>query len=402
MKPSRIHAPMAMDTLADAFYREDANAVHPRIDMGRGSSSFDPFAHVDFTISAQDFRASVPYGPINGSRTLRETISETIARRFGVEQPADTVIVTVGATEGLVLALSAMLEEPGEIIIPRYYYPAYPGMIEVLGGTCRYVDTGPDCGIDVDAIAAAITPRTRGIIINNPFNPFGTVMPDAEIDRVADLGVPVIFDEVYGSLMLDGTARSTSGARHADRHFVVNSFSKSLGIAGFRLGYLIAPPGKIDALISAKAVLSICSSVPSQVLCQHLLARLDMLEAEHRAFLGRNWHILGQGLERAGIDLFCTPQSGFFANIDVSGHDLSPLELSHRLISDHGICTAPADDFYCPPSDTRRPAGRRDPGALVRLNFACPTEHVRLAVDRVADCLSTGRRAGRMVRERAS
>jgi len=381
MNLSRIHSAMAMDSLATLFHAT-ADRHHPAIDMGRGSSSFDPFAHVDLEIGVHDFASCVPYGNLNGRPKLREIISAEISARTGADVTPDRLIITVGASEAIILALSLMLVEPGEIIVPRYFYPAYPGMIEALGGRCRYVDVKSDFGIDVDRIEAAISPETRGIIINTPFNPFGRIVPAAEIDRIADLSVPVIFDEVYAGLELEEATLAPSGIRHADRHFVVNSFSKSLGIAGFRLGYLVAPSQMMDALINAKAVLSICSSVPSQVLGERLLEKdWSRLEQGHRAFIRGNWQLFEECLAQRGIPLVCRPDAGFFANVELSQYGISSRSLAQVLVEDHGLCTTPADDFSHTADLSEKPAD------VIRLNFACPTEHILPAIERLASCL---------------
>lgn len=377
---SRIHTAMVMDTLVDAFY-DLSEGQNTLIDMGRGISSFNPLPLVDVKLSDADLYSTVAYGELRGLALLREQICHQLEIQTGSNVTPNRIIITAGATEALLLALSLMLTEPGEVIIPRYYYPAYPGMIEVFGGKCCYVDVDENFCLDVNTIKAAVTSSTRGIIVNNPSNPFGTILTAQELDELADLGVPVIFDEVYGKLELEKEIETTTALRHSDRHYLVNSFSKSLGIAGFRLGYLIAPVDRIPALVNAKAVLSICASVPSQVIGCKLITSLGQLQAEHRRFLSGNWKLLAKSLKLAGIKLKGQPQAGYFANIDLSEYDVSPLDLSQRLVENYGLCTTPCDDFYYP-------GANNTPDRSIRINFACSPSQIQPAISRLSSCLA--------------
>ena len=174
---------------------------------------------------------------------------------------------------------------PPEVVAADY--PCYPNMIEVCGGRSVLVPTSPDDGyvIDVDRVRAAITPRTRGILLASPANPTGAVQPPDVVRGLSDLGLPVLSDEVYDGLLYDG-ATVTSPLGVADDCFIFDGFSKRYAMTGFRLGYLIAAERAMDALVRMQQNLFISAA--------HFVQTVGVLRSRRRASPR-------QGLAGAGV-----------------------------------------------------------------------------------------------------
>ena len=148
----------------------------------------------------------------------------------------------MGTSPALLMVLSLLIEEPGdEIILANPYYPCYPNFIRYLGGSSRFIEAREKEGFQLrpDDVVKAIGKRTKGIIINSPSNPAGTLMPEADMKDICDQGIPVISDEIYHGLVYGD--REHSALEFTDEAFVLNGFSKLFAMTGWRLGYIITP-----------------------------------------------------------------------------------------------------------------------------------------------------------------
>lgn len=173
---------------------------------------------------------------------LREAICEYYRSEYGVSITPERVVVTQGTSPALLLAMIALVEKGGEVIISNPHYACYPNFIKAVGGNVIEVMTRPENGFiySADDIRRSITPRTKAIVINSPSNPTGIVMSDANLKDIASCTGPyIISDEIYHGLVYDGRARSV--LEFTDRAFVINGFSKLFAMTGWRLGYMIFP-----------------------------------------------------------------------------------------------------------------------------------------------------------------
>ncbi len=189
------------------------------------------------------------YAPMAGVAPLREAIAAKIATLYGTDyDPDNEITVTAGATEGLFSAVAAFVHPGDEVIVFEPVYDSYAPAIELQGGrVVRLALAAPDYRPDWNAVAAAITPRTRMIMVNSPHNPTASVWEADDLDRLAaltrDTGIVVVSDEVYEHIVFDGR-RHESCARHrelAARSLIVSSFGKTYHITGWKVGYVVAP-----------------------------------------------------------------------------------------------------------------------------------------------------------------
>ena len=199
------------------------------------------------------------YTPTQGIPQLRERLEHDVRRETG--QPGRTLCVTSGSSGALVLALMTLVDPGDEVILFEPAFVMYRPLVEFLGGRAVAIDTSPSFRIDVDSVAAAITPATKAILLNTPANPTGFV---ADADTVRDLaalgerhGVTLISDELYRSYCYD--APFASPALHSERVVVIDGFSKSHAMTGWRVGWVHGPKEIIDACTMLQQYTFVCA-----------------------------------------------------------------------------------------------------------------------------------------------
>ncbi len=181
------------------------------------------------------------YSASVGILPLREAVCEYFHARYGVDITPDRVVVTSGTSPGILLALSSMLGEGDEVILPNPHYACYPQFINYVGGAPAFVDVREETGFELEpgSIRERIGPRSKAILINSPANPTGHVMEGKVIEEIASIGPTVVSDEIYHGLVYEGKEHTV--LEYTDDAFVLNGFSKLYSMTGWRLGYIITP-----------------------------------------------------------------------------------------------------------------------------------------------------------------
>lgn len=204
------------------------------------------------------------YTQTQGIPQLRERLEAAARQETG--QPGRKLCVTSGSSGALVLVLMTLLDPGDEVILFEPAFVMYRPLVEFLGGTCVMVDTSPSFRIDVDAVAAAIGPRTRAIILNTPSNPTGFVAPLETVRELALLaersGVTLVSDELYRSFCYDEPFHSP--ALHSDRVVVIDGFSKSHAMTGWRVGWVHGPAEVIDTCTTLQQYTFVCAPQAGQ------------------------------------------------------------------------------------------------------------------------------------------
>ena len=188
------------------------------------------------------------YAPMPGLPSLREAISQKVERLYGFSYDPDTeVTVASGGTQAIFTAIGAVVHPGDEVIIVDPAYDCYSPTVELFGGKPVHVLLGNDMKFDANAVRAAITPKTRMLMINTPHNPAGTILRDADMRRIADMlrdtDIILLSDEVYEHLVFDGEPHA-SAINYPDlreRAFVIFSFGKVFHTTGWKMGYALAP-----------------------------------------------------------------------------------------------------------------------------------------------------------------
>lgn len=204
------------------------------------------------------------YALTQGMPVLREKLQAEIDARYG--HPDRRVFVSSGTSGGLVLTMLAMVNPGDEVIIFDPYFVMYTSLVKLVGGVPVVIDTYPDFHIDLERVAAAITPRTKLILLNSPGNPTGVVATEEEIRGLAELAarhnVALLSDEIYQRFCYDGPFHSP--AVHNDQTLVIDGFSKSHAMTGWRLGFVHGPREVIDTMVKLQQYTFVCAPQPAQ------------------------------------------------------------------------------------------------------------------------------------------
>ena len=204
------------------------------------------------------------YSVTQGIPQLREALQTRIDAEYG---HADRrVLITSGTSGSLVISMLAMIDPGDEVICFDPYFVMYPALVKMVGGKCVMIDTYPDFRIDPDKVAAAITPRTKMILLNTPANPTGVVAQEAEVRAIAELAakhnIALLSDEIYREFCYD--APLVTPATWNDQTLVVDGFSKSYGVTGWRLGWMHGPSALIEKLTMLQQYTFVCAPHPLQ------------------------------------------------------------------------------------------------------------------------------------------
>lgn len=253
-----------------------------------------------------------------GFPETRERVARRLAEDHGVDPGPAGVIMTVGAAGALNVTLKSLLDPGDEVIVIAPYFPEYRFYIDNHGGRMVVVRAAADFGLDLAGVEAALSPRTRAIIVNSPNNPTGRIYDQAALDELGalvDRAAPdatIIMDEPYRRIVYDG-ARPGSLLRSTVRSAVATSFSKDLGLAGERIGFLAVHPEHPDrTALLAGAVFAnrTLGFVNAPALMQRVIARLGDASVDIEAYAARRRIIL-EGLREAGYDCV-TPEGAFY------------------------------------------------------------------------------------------
>ncbi|MFY4721938.1 pyridoxal phosphate-dependent aminotransferase [Streptomyces sp. LaBMicrA B280] len=266
------------------------------------------------------------YPPGPGVPELRTAIAAHQRRRYGLSYDPDTeVLVTAGATEAIAAALLALLEPGDEVVALEPYYDSYAASIALAGGRRVPVTLRPHEGsfrLDLDELRAAVTDRTRLLLINTPHNPTGTVLTRAELAAIAELAVErdllVVTDEVYEHLVFDDAEHlplaSFPGMR--ERTVTIGSAGKTFSFTGWKVGWVTAAPALVSAVRAAKQFLTYVSSGPFQYAVAEALALPESYYDGFRRSMRERRDILSAGLTAAGFEVF-KPAGTYFVTTDI-------------------------------------------------------------------------------------
>lgn len=322
------------------------------------------------------------YPPMRGLGELREGVAAYYAREQGLALDAANVVVTSGATEALAASLLALVRPGDEVILVQPLYDAYLPLVQWAGGTARLVSLEPPhWTLPLDRLAAAIGPKTRGIVLNTPNNPTGTMLTRAELEGVGALAevhdLWVVCDEVWEGMVFDGAPHVSSLAipSLAQRAVKIGSAGKIFSMTGWKVGWAAAAPPLAAAVAGKHQFLTFTTATPLQWAVAEALALPEPWHQAHRARYAAAKARLVDGLTGAGFAVL--PASGtWFVSVDLaaSGLPADDVAVAERLIREAGVASIPVSAFY---------AQAPEKGYL-RLCFAKQDATLDQAVERLA------------------
>ncbi|GAB3733356.1 pyridoxal phosphate-dependent aminotransferase [Luteimonas pelagia] len=357
-------------------------AEHGAVNLGQGFPDFDvPPTLVD-ALSRAMADGHNQYPQMTGIPALRRAIANKTERVYGWRPDADAeVTVTSGATEAIFDAVAAVVRAGDEVVVLDPCYDCYEPAIELAGARAVHVPLDPETfAVDWDAVAAAIGPRTRMLMVNTPHNPSGAMFDASDIARLEALlhgtDVFLLSDEVYEHIVFDGR-RHESALRHPalrERAFVVSSFGKTYHCTGWKVGYCIAPPALSAEFRKVHQYNTFCTFAPAQ----HAFAHMVDAEPGHYEQLGAFYQAKRDRFRARLLETRLRPlpvPGGYFQLVDYSAvSDLPDDDFCRWLTTEHGVAAIPLSPFYAEP-----PEGQR----LARLCFAKNPSTLDQAIERL-------------------
>lgn len=359
-----------------------AAARHNAVNLGQG---FPDFGWPDEILEAAARalkEGSNQYAPSRGLPALRDAVAAHYGRHQGLELTAEQVCVTSGATEALAAAILATLQPGDEAIVFTPAYDAYAPLIRRAGATVREVALRPpEWRIDRDALEAAIGPKTRAIIFNNPHNPTGRLFDAGEMEAVAsvarDHGLIVISDEVWEHILLDGQSFTplASLPGMAERTIKCGSAGKIFSLTGWKIGWLVAAPELATLAARAHQFLTFASAPNLQAAVAYGLNEGDAWIDPMRARFARARDRMAEGLRAVGYDVLDSA-STYFQCVDLkaSGIDLDDESFATLAVEQAGVAVVPLSAF----------AEQGPPRHMVRLCFAKRDETIEAGIAALA------------------
>ena len=372
----------AFEVMVEARRLEAAG--HHVIHLEIGEPDFPTPAHIVEAGVAALNAGRTRYAPPAGIPALREAIAAAMRHR-GLDATADDVVVTPGAKPILLYAALTLIATGDEVLVPSPHFPIFDSVARFAGGRPVYYRVDPSCpsGIDLDEIAAKIGPRTRVLMLNTPHNPTGTVLGADALDGLAELvlrhGLTVISDEIYSQHRYDEPHRTIAARPEmAERTVIVDGFSKTFAMTGWRLGYGVMPARIAERV--TRLVINSCSCTATFVQdagVAALTGPMEPVQAMCRTLRERRDVLVRALNEIPGIRC-AMPRGAFFAYPNVAEllarASITARDLADHLLARHGVACLPGTAF-----------GVGGEGHL-RLSYAMPVEQLAAALDRLAAC----------------
>jgi aminotransferase len=322
------------------------------ISLGIGEPDFDTPWHVrESTVFALE-RGATHYTSNFGYLELRRALSRYVARTFGAEyNPENEILITVGVSEALDLALRALLNPGDEVLYHEPCYVSYRATILFAHGVPIAVETRPENGFRLTRamLEAKVTPRTKVLMLNFPNNPTGAIMSREDLEAIAafarERDLVVITDEIYGELTYDSphcSIASLPGLK--DRTLFLHGFSKAWAMTGFRLGYACGPAELIEAMMKVHQYTMLCASSLSQKAALEALTRPEQDVAEMVEEYRRRRNFLVASFADMGLDCH-RPLGAFYAFPSVARFGLTARDFALRFLQEEKVAVVPGTAF---------------------------------------------------------
>ena len=376
MNPLYANLPTTVFERMSALARE-----HEAVNLGQGFPDFgwpdDVVARAAEALSS----GSNQYPPMRGLLELREAVADHYRRHQGLELDAEAVTITSGATEALAAALLALISPGDEVLLFQPLYDLYLPVVLRAGGVPRFVRLAPpDWTITAEALAAAMTERTKLVVFNNPHNPTARVFTRSELDILAEAclrhDAVLLSDEVWEHVVFDGRRHTplSSLPGMAERTVKVGSAGKIFSLTGWKVGWAVAPPRLAPPIAKAHQFLTFTTAPNLQAAAAYGLGKDEGYFEAMRADFAAARDRLTAGLDEAGFATL--PAEGtYFVSVDLaaSGIGAGDEEFCERAVREAGVAAIPISSFYA-----ERPVTN-----VVRLCFAKRPETIEAGIDRM-------------------
>jgi aminotransferase len=351
------------------------------ISLGIGEPDFATPWHIREAAIYSLEKGRTGYSSNLGLPRLRRAAADYVAQHFGVRYEAlSEVLVSVGVSEAIDIALRAMLNPGDEVLYHEPCYVSYAPSIVLAGGVARAIPTRVEAQFSLLAadLEKAITPRTKVLMLNFPNNPTGATMPPEELEKIAAVCVKhdlvVMTDEIYSELTYDGGMHHSIAALPGmkERTVLLHGVSKAFAMTGWRIGFVCAPQELIEAMMKIHQYAILCAPIMSQEAAIEALERgqLSMQNMRREYELRRNYIV--RGLNDLGLECF-KPRGAFYVFPKITSTGLTSREFSLRLLQEKKVAVVPGSAF-----------GVSGEGH-VRCSYATALEQIKIAVQRIGE-----------------
>lgn len=368
----KASATVAFNTKATELKRSGVDVVA----MTAGEPDFQPPEHVVAAAHEAIDRGMSKYTPAEGSAELREAVAAKFARENSLEYKPNQISVSTGGKQVLYNGFMAVLNPGDEVIIPAPFWVSYPAQVQLAGGVSVPVMTRPENGFvpSVEAIEAAITPKTRVIVLNSPSNPTGAVYPPEVIRGIAELAQKhdlwLFSDDLYEHLVYEGEFVSAANFAQ-DRTLIIHGASKAYALTGWRIGYGAGPEGLIKAMNKLQGQVTSNANAVAQHAVVAALNGVEetraFVEMTKKAYVARR-DVLVDGLNRMGLRT-PKPQGAFYVMSDLTKIHPDETEAAIMLLEQAHVGVVPGTDFDAP--------------GHARFSYATSMENIEKALERI-------------------
>ena len=365
---------IAEQLLARALEREAAGADVRYLQVGQPRTGA-PQGTVE-AIAEASRDSALGYTPAAGLEGLREKLAVQYREQSGVEVAPERVIVTMGASGAILLAVVGCFDEGQRIGLPQPFYYGYRYAMETLGVECVRFETQRENHFqptiaDLEAIEGGVD----GVVIASPNNPTGSMIPPDALRELAeycvDREIRLISDEIYHGIVFDDEVPELSAVACGEETIVINSFSKYYSMAGWRLGWMVVPEYLSEPLSNLAHNLYLCPPAPAQVGAMHALDCREELD-QHVEHYRSNRDLMVERLPAMGFDRFSSPHGAFYLYCHVQHLHEDSVAFCTQMLDEAGVLAAPGSDF-CPDSGHH----------YVRFSYAGDRADIEEALDRI-------------------
>jgi len=353
------------------------------ISLHAGEPDFDTPGEIVETAVAALRSGETRYTPASGIPVLRQAIAEEVSRTRHISVDPEQVVVVPGAKPMIYFAILALCQPGDEVICPDPGYPFYASVARLVGAKAVSLPMTMETGFsfDADRLRSLITPRTRLIVLNSPSNPTGSVLGRSDLETIAEVALKndifVLSDEIYSRIVYDSTFESVASVSGMmERTIIVDGFSKTYAMTGWRLGYGVMPR-ELSPYISRLILNTLsCTAAFTQLAGVEALQGSQEAVQQRAKIFRRRRDQMVEGLNRIPRLICLEPKGAFYAFPRGNSLGMSSLQLTQYLLTEAGVATYPGSAF-----------GSHGEGFL-RLSFACSEEDIDEGLGRIAEALS--------------
>ena len=362
---------------AQALERQGVDVVN----LHYGEPDFEAPSAVTEALARAVKDGRTKYASSPGILPLREAIAEHYADRYGVIVSPDRILVTPGTSPAMLLLFGHLLDPGDEVVLSNPYYACYPNFIRYAEGVPieARVSAAEGWELRAEAVRAHLGGRTRAILVNSPANPTGAVLSAQRLGELAELGVPIVADEIYHGLNYAG--RDHSVLEFSDQAVVLNGFSKAFAMTGWRLGYVIAPRETIRDLVTLFGNFFISTNEFVQWAGVAALREAGDETAHYRAIFDERRRVMIDGVRALGLGVAVEPTGAFYVLADARHLTSDSRRFAAEILDECHVALTPGSAF-----------GSNAEGYL-RFSYASSVERIREGLRRLGSFLAArGRR----------